>query len=71
GEMWEQAMDGLSFFRSDFAAFHQELCYRIAFRMGKQDDTAITEGTPLPTPDRADLDIEIFLDVLSTFKINR
>ena len=71
GKMWEQAMGGLSFFRSDFATFNKELCYRIALRMAVRDDSGVSGNPPKPTPDRDDLDIEVLLNVLSTFKITR
>jgi hypothetical protein len=71
GEMWEQVMGGLSFFRSDFATFSKEYCYRIALRMAVRDDSGVSGNRPKPTPDRDDLDIEVLLNVLSTFKITR
>jgi hypothetical protein len=71
GELWEHAMGGLSFYRSDFAAYIDDMCYRVALRMGVRVASGATGNAPLPTPDRTDLDIDVLLDTLSTLQINR
>jgi hypothetical protein len=69
--MWEQALGGLSFYRSYLAAFSNEFCYRIALQMAVRDDPNVSGNPPKPTPDRDDLDNEVLLNMLSTFKITR
>ena len=70
GILWEHAAGGLTFYRSDFATYVNGMCYRVAMRMSVRDASGATGNPPLPLPNRADLDIELILDVLTTFKVS-
>lgn len=69
GTHWENAMGGLSYVPGEYAAYRNGICYRLSLKMGLRNDAAATGAVPLPTPNRADMDFGILLNIISTFRV--
>lgn len=69
GNHWENAMGGLSFVPGEYAVARNGLCYRLSMKMTIRNNAGASGGTPVPTPGRADMDFEVLLNIISTFRL--